>query len=119
MSNRLQAFLTARAARPKVPVTNDAQPVTRAEYNTLLQAVHGLIEDVDAILQPGKIEAALSEAVTNALKSLDDGKPGARVMANGRRDHGFLIPPDDDDDKPVKGVTNGARIGGYLLPEGD
>ncbi|EQB32254.1 hypothetical protein [Sphingobium ummariense] len=112
MTNILQQFLADRAKRQ--PVTNDSKPVTREEFNTLVLAVHGLIEDFAVATAPEKMQ----EAFTNALKPLVD---GVKTATNARRpDRGFLAPSDDDDTAPT--VANERRPAGntlYLAPKGD
>jgi len=108
MSNLLQQFVAARAARK--PVTNDAQPVTRAEFNTLVEAVHGLIEDMEAATSPEKLTAAFNAALKEAAPTTN----AARVKGK------FLLPSDDEDDGAA--VTNKRQPAGkvgYRLPEGD
>lgn len=109
MTTLLQQFVAQRAARQKKPVTNDGQPVTRAEFNTLVQAVHGLIEDFAAATDPQKMQGAISEALNNALKET----PGSTVARHSGR---YLLPSDGDDARPLGNAAPAAR---YALPEGD
>lgn len=114
MTNLLQQFVAARAARQKQPVTNDAQPVTRAEFNVLAKAVEGLVEDVEAIFEPGKIERALGEAVTNALKSLE-ATPLSQANTRGNRQS--LAPAGDDEGNTMPPPrTRSMRANSRTLP---
>ena len=128
MSNILQQFITSRAERQKEVVTNTEQPVTRAEFNTLVLAVHGLIEDMDAAMSPEKLAAAMNAAFSEATK-------GRTPLANARRgtaSHTFLAPagePDGDNVgnimPPVTGKPSALRVNGgnggrtFLAPKGD
>lgn len=134
--NILQQFITGRADRQKSAVANAAQPITRAEFNTLVKAVEGLITDFDAVASPDKIASVLNQAVTEAMK--ESLRANTRsVAANMARlagaDRGFLVPADDrqplalpGDEKQVvnakteqRGGTRGVRINGNLVPAGD
>jgi len=115
MTNLLQQFVAQRAARQKKPVTNDAQPVTRAEFNTLVEAVHGLIEDFEAATSPEKMQEVFSEAFNAALKD-------APAVANVAGPRGkYLVPSDDDESAPKSGEARNRRGAKptYILPEGD
>ncbi len=111
MSTILDNFLAARAKRQ--PVTNDAQPVTRAEFNKLTVAVAALIEDVETALSPEQLGKALNAALEPLVNRAAPTKPGTPRTASR-----YLLPADDDDDagdgKPV--TTANSR---YKLPEGD
>jgi hypothetical protein len=111
MTTLLQQFVAQRAARQKKPITNDSQPVTRAEFSTLVQAVHGLIEDFAAATDPQKMQGAISEALNSALKEAP-GSTAPRQPDRGR----YLLPSDDDDAQPLGNAAPAAR---YALPEGD
>jgi len=111
MTSLLQQFVAQRAARQKKPVTNDAQPVTRAEFNTLVQAVHGLIEDFEAATAPEKMQ----EVFANALKPLVDGvKPATNANALSGK---YRLPSDDDEGGSA--IVNLSEKLGYCSPEGD
>jgi hypothetical protein len=110
MTNLIQNFLATRAAKtPKQPVTNDGQAVTRAEFNTLLQAVHGLIEDFDAVASPDKLQAALNSAFESALK-------GATPLSNTRHPSNRFVAPEAKDDAAP--IANGAKSR-FIAPAGE
>ncbi|WIA57635.1 hypothetical protein N6H05_07510 [Sphingobium sp. WTD-1] len=118
MTNVIQQFLAGRAERQASHITNAEQPVTRAEFNTLVRAVHGLIEDVDAALSPEKLTATMNAAFGEAMK-------GRAPIANARRGNPlsqYLAPSDDDDGQAIANQRNGRPAANkrlYLAPEGD
>lgn len=143
MSNLLKDFLAGRAAAPaRQPITNDAPAVTRAEFATLVKVVEALVEDVQIATSPEKLTEAMNAAVKPLLANMGNtgGAPGhfraplalpadgegrgARTMANGKRDRGFLAPRDDDDGlgniMPER-VNNAAKNipHFHLAPKGD
>ncbi|AJA10027.1 hypothetical protein SKP52_15745 [Sphingopyxis fribergensis] len=117
MTNLLKDFLAGRAAAPaRQPITNDPPAVTRAEFATLVKVVEALVEDVEVATSPEKLTEAMNAAVKPLLANMQvnaggarghyraplalpaDGEGrGARTLANGKRDRGFLAPRDDDD----------------------
>lgn len=106
MTSLIQNFLAARAAKSeKQPVANAEQSVTRAEFNTLLQAVHGLIEDFDAIVSPEKLQAALNSAIKDAMPVVNAKHPAAR----------FVAPEGKDDAVPIANK----RAGKFTAPAGE
>lgn len=111
--NILQQYLADRANRgqpPKNPITNDAAQVTRAEFNVLARAVEALVEDVEAVLKPEKITAALNAA----LKDVPALQTNAQQPRTGRLGE-FQAPTADDDDAPAGGaITNR-----FTAPKGD
>lgn len=113
MSSILDNFLAARANRQ--PVTNDAQPVTRAEFNTLARAVEGLVQDLEAALTPEKLTAALNAALEPLVNA-------AAPKTNAQSAFSQYCPPADDDDKdPITNRRRGARgrRDQFIAPEGD
>lgn len=106
MTSLIQNFLAARAAKPdKQPVTNAEQSVTRAEFNTLLKAVHGLIEDFDAVVSPEKLQAALNSAIKDAMPLSNARHPSAR----------FVAPEAKDDVTPIANKSAGK----FTAPAGE
>lgn len=133
MTNVIQQFLAGRAERQTAHISNinaereaphvanssyTPKPVSRAEFNTLVQAVHGLIEDVDAALSPEKLTAAMNAAFGEAMK-------GRAPIANARRINPlsqYLAPSDDDEGQTIanarrRGPVPANRL--FLAPEGD
>lgn len=93
MSTILEKFLASRAARQ--PVTNESQPVTREEFNTLARAVEGLVQDVEAALSPEQLGKALNAALEPLVNAAPKGAGGK-----------FTAPAADDDATPGTAVTN-------------
>jgi hypothetical protein len=117
MTGLIQQFLAARAA-PKQPIVNEAQ-VTRAEFTTLAKAVEILINDLDAVTAPGKLEAALNAAVREAAPMLINARRASgdfKVPTGAGRRAPLALPGDD---KPVTIPGGGVRINGHLVPAGD
>lgn len=132
MTTIMQKFIADRAKR--APVTNDSQPVTRAEFNTLVQAVHGLIEDFEAATSPEKLAGAFNAALKEAIPTTNAQQN--RYDTAGIRGK-YLLPPDDDSlgnimpPRPATpAMSNNAKSAarpplalpadrGYRLPEGD
>ena len=110
MTSLIQNFLAARAAKePKPPVANAAQSVTRAEFNTLVQAVHGLIEDIDAATSPEKLQAALN----SALKPFEQ---STTMKTNvGKVSGKYRLPGGDDDIAPIANKSAGK----FIAPAGE
>jgi hypothetical protein len=104
MTNLIANFLASRA---KQPITNEAQPVSRAEFAAVAKAVEILITDIDAALSPEKLGAvintALKEAgvtVTNTAAAapaprLMPGRRAPLVLPNDRYDRERLMPKGD------------------------
>lgn len=92
MTSLIQNFLAARAAKSeRQPVANAEQSVTRAEFNTLLQAVHGLIEDFDTIASPEKLQAAFNSAIKDAMPLVNAKHPAVRFVAPEGKDGAATI----------------------------
>jgi hypothetical protein len=123
MSNLLKDFLANRVAKP---ITNEAQPVTRAEFSTLVRVVEALVEDVQIATSPEKLTAAMNAAVKPLLDGLQVNGAGTgrhRPPLALKADRGFIAPPGDDD---IKVNAKGARPPlalkadrAYLAPKGD
>lgn len=111
MSNLLKDFLAARAGKPpKQAATNEAQPVTRAEFGTLVKVVEALVEDVQAATSPEN----LAKVFNAALKDLPPAqKPDAFASLSGK----YLLPSDDNEEEPATATI--ANKLGYKLPKGD
>lgn len=114
MTNLIQQFLAGRAERQTSHITNAEQPVTRKEFTVLAAAVTGLIEDVEAVLKPERITAAINAAMKDVAP-----------IANSRRGNPlsqYLAPSDDDDGQAIANQRNGRPAANkrlYLAPEGD
>ncbi len=93
--NAFTQFLAARAAKGAKPVVNADTPVSRAEFNTLSQAVAGLIEDFDAVASPDKLAAVINAAMTEVVKDV------APTLVNAR-DRSRLAPSDDELAAPTR-----------------
>lgn len=114
MTNIIQDFITGRAERQRERITNAEQPVTRKEFTVLAAAVTGLIEDVEAVLKPERITAAINAAMKEVAP-----------IANARRGNPlsqYLAPSDDDDGQAIANQRNGRPAANkrlFLAPEGD